>query len=224
MSYSIRVEPVPRRMRFSSREIFEILVAVVVLTIAFTLAQVGGLFRLQLYLQLGGGSFLLLLLGSSFLAVITAFVLHELAHKAVAQRYGCIAEFRYYLRGLALGVVTAMFGLMFAAPGAVVISGSVNARQHVRISAAGPGTNLAVAAAFIGVAFALGGVERGFTDIAATFVGSIAFVNLFLGFFNLIPFPPLDGSKIFALDKVIWIGMVAILAALFLDGASLGVF
>ncbi|MBI4415720.1 MAG: site-2 protease family protein [Euryarchaeota archaeon] len=223
MSYYIRVEPAPRRMRFSSREIFEILVAVVVLTIAFTLAQVGGLFRLQLYLQLGGGSFLLLLLGSSFVAVITAFVLHELAHKAVAQRYGCFAEFRFYLGGLALGVLTAMFGLMFAAPGAVVISGSVNARQHVRISAAGPGTNLAVAAGFIGVAFALGGVERG-TDIAATFVGSIAFVNLFLGFFNLIPFPPLDGSKIFALDKVIWIGMVAVLAALFLVGASLGVF
>ncbi|MFH1240586.1 MAG: site-2 protease family protein [Candidatus Diapherotrites archaeon] len=31
-----------------------------------------------------------------------------------------------------------------------------------------------------------------------------AYINMFLGLFNMIPFPPLDGSKIFRWNPIIW--------------------
>lgn len=57
------------------------------------------------------------------------------------------------------------------------------------VAVAGSATNLALALIF-------GLSARFFTDlptITLTLFGTIAFVNLFLGLFNLIPLPPLDG-------------------------------
>ncbi len=56
-------------------------------------------------------------------AALTGFVLHEMAHKIVAQRRGYWAEFRYSMIGLAISVFTAIFGFLFAAPGATVVGG-----------------------------------------------------------------------------------------------------
>jgi Zn-dependent protease len=170
------------------------------------------------------GLFVSVLLVSSFVAVVTAFLLHELAHKAVAQRYGCFAEFRYYPMGLVLGVLTAAFGFLFAMPGAVMISGYVGPRENVRISAAGPGTNMALAAVFLALAVGLGTTGGPTSNLVKQLVASIAYVNLFLGGFNLIPFPPLDGSKVFAFDKVLWVLMVAGLGGLYVAGVWLRAF
>jgi len=221
----VRIEPTRAGgMRFSNVEIQQILLAVGALTLAFALAMVGGLAGISDLSGRGEALLIGIIVLSSFVAVITAFLLHELAHKAVAQRYGCFAEFRAYPMGLFLGIVTAALGFLFAAPGAVMISGPVNARQHVRISAAGPGTNLVIATAFLGVALAIGSTTILLSDLVSSIVGSIAFVNLFLGGFNLVPFPPLDGAKIFAFDKPVWVGMVAALAAVGYVGWRLGLF
>jgi len=200
-------------MRFSSAEVTQILIAIGALTLAFTLAQIGGIYGIG-----GIGGFPTAVLGliavTSFVAVVTAFLLHELAHKAVAQAYGCYAEFRAFPMGLLFGILTAAFGFLFAAPGAVMISGPVSPRQNARISAAGPGTNFVLAAVFFALALALLGPSPRFYEPVPRLVASIGFVNLFLGGFNMVPFPPLDGSKIFAYNKALWIAMVAILAAL----------
>lgn len=211
-------------MRFSSQEVVQIFVAVAALTLAFALVLAGGLARIDALIRSGGPLLLLFVIGASFIAVVTAFLLHELAHKALAQRYGCFAEFRYYPMGLLLGILTAAFGFIFAAPGAVMISGPVNPRQHVRISAVGPGTNLVVAVLFVGLAVAIGATGSLTADLTSILVSTVAFVNLFLGGFNLIPFPPLDGSKIFAFDKPLWVGMVVLLALVYVGGRSVGVF
>lgn len=59
------------------------------------------------------------------------------------------------------------------------------------VALAGSATNL-----FLGIAFALvvryGGM-MGIPESAVAIASLISFTNLFLGFFNLIPFPPLDG-------------------------------
>ena len=206
VSYYVRVSP-QRGMRFSSTEIFQLLAAIAALTLAFTLTLGRGVGRIADLIRTFDPEFLLLL-GVSFVAVMTGFILHELAHKVVAQRYGCLAEFRYFPVGLLMGIVTAALGFIFAAPGAVVISGAVTPRQNSRISAAGPGTNLAVAAGFLGLAFVSGSGPPGLIDFL---VANVAFVNLLLGGFNLIPVPPLDGSKIFAFNKPMWVGLVVAL-------------
>jgi Zn-dependent protease len=66
----------------------------------------------------------------------------------------------------------------------------------------GPFINVSLAALFYLITIATtGGVSRIF--------GFIAFINAFLAFFNLLPFGPLDGMKIFNWRKEIWISLIA---------------
>jgi Zn-dependent protease len=185
----------------------------------------------------------LLIITGSFVAVLTAFFLHELAHKAIAQRSGAVAEYRHSPFGLLVGFLTASVGLMIAMPGAVVVSGSVSARQHVRISAAGPATNLAFAAAFIGLSLALGTAPGRFREPIPMFIGAIAFVNVLLAGFSLIPVPSIDfhrkiagrvpvhvtlvasdGFLTLASSKAAFATLVVALFALGIGGRMLGVF
>lgn len=59
------------------------------------------------------------------------------------------------------------------------------------VAVAGSATNILLAIIFgLLVRF---GVSFGLSEAVLSFAATIAFVNLFLGLFNLIPFPPLDG-------------------------------
>lgn len=68
------------------------------------------------------------------------------------------------------------------------------------VGAAGPGANLALALIFGLLArFLLGfadGASGAFISNFATIVGTVALLNLVLAFFNLVPIPPLDGSRV----------------------------
>jgi len=59
------------------------------------------------------------------------------------------------------------------------------------VAVAGSATNILLAVLF-GL-LARFGAEVGFDATALSLAATIAFINLFLGLFNLIPFPPLDG-------------------------------
>ncbi|MEM3086102.1 MAG: metalloprotease [Halobacteria archaeon] len=116
-----------------------------------------------------------------------AFVLHEMAHKVVAQRKGCWAEFRAFPRGLLLMLATALIGFLFAAPGAVMIAGTeIRRRDYGLIGAAGPLTNVLMA----GVALPV--LLTSFREVASLAV----YINLFLAGFNMLPFAPFDGEKV----------------------------
>ncbi|MBI4151751.1 metalloprotease [Candidatus Woesearchaeota archaeon] len=188
-------------IRTSSIELVDIAKAWLALSFAF--AAVFGGFNLVSG-QIGG--ILSIAFGKLFIiALLTAglgFLLHELAHKFVAQRYGCIAEFRsydqmiYFAVGLALAI-----GFIFAAPGAVMISGMITRRENGIISAAGPLTN-----------YVLGMIFLGLTTITSTNILLLALtvgfkINMWLGLFNMIPFGNFDGVKIFYWNIPVWIGM-----------------
>ena len=58
------------------------------------------------------------------IGVGSGFVLHELAHKFVAQRFGAYARYQLWESGLAFALVVALLtrgAFVFAAPGAVYI-------------------------------------------------------------------------------------------------------
>lgn len=137
----------------------------------------------------------------SLVATGTGFVLHELAHKYTAQRYGAAAEFRMWEPGLALAVLLPLFTpFFFAAPGAVWVYGPhLSVRQNGWVSLAGPLTNVAVALAFLALLLLLPAAGLAGAVLAAGFR-----INLWLAFFNLIPFPPLDGSKVIAWSPAAW--------------------
>lgn len=140
----------------------------------------------------------------SLVTVGAGFVLHELAHRSVARRFGAHAEYRAWQTGLIFAIISAFFGFVFAAPGAVYIYGNISRKQNGIISIAGPVTNIAVALAF-GL-LAISGLSQ-ITDL----VGGMGFrINMFLALFNLIPFGPLDGGKVFAWSKTAWAAAAAV--------------
>ncbi len=157
----------------------------------------------------------------SLIAVATGFIFHELAHRYVAIKYGMIARYRAWYLGLAAALIIALltakiFGNPFviAAPGAVVIMhyGMYDIsyiRQEYKIAAAGPLANIAVAIAAL-IASHLTGPPW------TSYIGFVGGVNAWLAFFNLIPIPPLDGSKIFRASIGSWVVMFVLAIALFI--------
>ena len=137
-------------------------------------------------------------------SVGTGFLLHELGHKLVAQRYGCFAEFRSFDQMLILAILMSFFGFVFAAPGAVMIQGPVGRKRNGMISAAGPIVNLVLALFFI---FILLIFPTGFLKVLA-FYGF--FINTWLALFNMIPFGIFDGAKVLRWDKKVYGIIVAI--------------
>lgn len=186
--------------RFSHTEIKHILISIIVLIIAFTFAFTNALYSLSSG-QFNVGYFILMAIIVT-VAVLTEFLLHELAHKFTAQKYGCWSEYRYTEIGLMLTLLTGFFGFVFAAPGVVWHSGHVTEKEEGKISAAGPVTNLGLAAIFFALWFLVPGA--GFLSLLLWFV---AWINVWVGAFNLIPIPPLDGSKIWKWSVAVYIGM-----------------
>jgi Zn-dependent protease len=186
------------KIRFSQVEITHILIGVAALTLAFTV---------YLYAGLASSLSLPVIVGVSALVVLAGFLFHELGHKFVAQRYGAWAEFRMYPLGLLLAVMMSFLGVLFAAPGAVYISGRVTRRQNGLISLAGPIVNLAIGGIFL-VAWLL--YPHGSIGLILNLV---AIMSLFLGGFNLIPIPPLDGYKIAIWSIPVYVTVVALTGA-----------
>lgn len=131
------------------------------------------------------------------------FLLHEMAHKVVAQHYNCWAEFRADIQMLALALLMSFFGFVFAAPGAVMIYGRISRKQNGHISLAGPLINLIIAILLllIGLFFATGSFGK---DI----ISYGLMINAWLALFNLLPFWNFDGAKIWKWNKVVYIIML----------------
>ena len=106
----------PRRtVRFSRRELRDLGAAWVALGVAFTIFLGRGVIQGLLAGTVGAGT-AARLFALSMLTVGTGFLLHELAHKVVAVRFGQVAAFRadYGMLGLAALFVPVVFAPGFA--------------------------------------------------------------------------------------------------------------
>ncbi|MFB6078594.1 MAG: metalloprotease [Halarchaeum sp.] len=181
---------------FGSREIRDLIVAWVALGVAFTF-----FFERVTVTTIGayvGSRAFLAALAVSLLTAGVGFLLHELAHKVVAVRYGQVAAFRADYGLLALAVLGGLAGFLFAAPGAVVHRGRLTERQGGLIALAGPVTNLALAAVFAPLAFL--GVDLAIRGVS---------INLLLAGFNMLPVGPLDGNTVRRWSLPVYVAVAA---------------
>lgn len=136
-------------------------------------------------------------------AILVAIVFHELAHGFTAYLLGdptAKNKGRLTLNPIkhidAAGFLLFIFaGFGWAKPVPVNTSYFKNRKLGtILVSIAGPLTNfiLAIIAAFI---LSLGMIQ---SEMVLNIISSIIFYNIVLGVFNLLPFPPLDGSKVLA--------------------------
>ncbi|MCL4314296.1 MAG: hypothetical protein M1454_01010 [Candidatus Thermoplasmatota archaeon] len=182
----------------NDQEIKDILVAVAILTAAFLIVDLSYYGRATLLAYFG------IFLTAALVSVLSAFLMHELSHRYVARRFGQYAYFKLWPMGAMLALITSVFGIIFAAPGAVYYHGYLSdSRTNGIISAAGPGMNIA-----LGTIFAVLGTISG-EFIFSTILIEAARLNFWFGFFNMIPFWQLDGAKVFHWNNEIFLLMIA---------------
>ncbi|MDY6818829.1 MAG: metalloprotease [Halobacteriales archaeon] len=185
------------RITFSTRELRDLLAAWVALGLAFA-------FFLDRSLAVGllrtpSGSALMALAGmvvKSLLTVGIGFLLHELAHKIVAIRFGQTAAFRADYGMLGIAIAAGLAGFLFAAPGAVHHRGHISPRENGLIALAGPIVNLVLATVFLPLVF-LGGILGEIGNLGVL-------INVFLAAFNMLPFGPLDGRKVLDWNRLVF--------------------
>ncbi len=186
-----------------SKELKDLVISALVLALVFGIALSGG-FRAFLAPQS-----LIIVFLMSIVAVSLGFVLHEIGHRFVARRFGCFAEYTMWPTGLILALVVSFFGFVFAAPGAVMIypgaGATLTKRKVGLISITGPAMNLCLALVFL------------LLDMAYPMLlfSLGARINTWLAIFNLIPFGPLDGAKIFRWHKGAWLAAIGVGIGLF---------
>jgi Zn-dependent protease len=139
-----------------------------------------------------------------------AFLLHELAHKFTAQRFGYWAEFRLNTMGVMITVLSFFSPFKLVAPGAVLIAGLMYGDDYGKISLAGPVTNIAQAAVYL----VIGLLSR--TPVVRYLMYLGVIINSSLALFNLLPFGLFDGVKVFRWDWRIWLSAIAIAGMLYL--------
>lgn len=154
----------------------------------------------------------------SIIILIYSAILHEIAHGLMAQRLGDpTAKLMGRLTlnpknhidpfmSIALPLILILSGspVVFAAAKPVPVD-PFNLRDGRKdmaiVSLAGPATNISIAilAALIIKILGIASIFGSFQIYMLWFLLIVVKLNLLLAIFNLIPIPPLDGSKIFAL-------------------------
>ena len=189
----------------------------------------------------------------SLLVLIYSAILHEIAHGFVAYRLGdptakLMGRLTLDPRSHIDPVMSILLPLVLILSGSPIIFGAAkpvpvdpfnlhDGRKDIAlVSLAGPATNFLLAAIAALLIKLLGFVSLGTEAelLSGWFLLIVVRLNLLLGIFNLLPIPPLDGSKIFALllpekeaAAYLSIGMVGIFILFFLllfpiGGFSLG--
>nr|QNO48082.1 hypothetical protein NKOHCHHF_00007 [Methanosarcinales archaeon ANME-2c ERB4] len=199
-------------MKIDLKETIHLLASLVVLTVAFAYPSTEPTMLAVIALSVGSG-----------------FIFHELGHKFTAQRFGYTAVYEASPMGLLLAIFLKIItGVVFAAPGAVMIRKRqsyysnddryydmlTQSRETWKIALAGPLINVALAVVFMGIMF--------LSDSALMQTMGLygAYVNVFLAGFNMIPFGPLDGAKVFKHNPAMWgfVGLPLVLMFLIISG------
>ena len=189
--------------KFTGKEIRDLIISFIVIALGFSILYSNKSFDEILFY------FPIVAVG-----VGAGFIFHELGHKFAAMHYGYWAEYQLWPTGLLIALVSSFFGFIFAAPGAVYIySQGMTDTENGLVSLAGPVVNIVLGLIFLVILSTVS-----ITDYTSYIIALICLlgtrINFFLATFNLLPIPPLDGSKVMAWSLPIWLIVFAISAIL----------
>lgn len=186
----------------------------------------------------------LLLLSRAFV-IFCCLPIHELAHGYTAYMLGDNTAknhgrltFNPFAQLSPIGTIMMfLFGIGYANPVPINPANFKNPKKGMALTAlAGPVSNLLMGFVSVFLAYMLRAVAgTAVIEILSLFFYYAAMVNVSLAVFNLIPVPPLDGSRVFSIflsdeqyfkimryERYIMIGLMVLLFAGFLDGIISG--
>lgn len=192
-------------MKFDRKEIFELVKAGTLISLAFSILFYADIFTLF------SKEFAIYFLISLFTVGI-GFLFHELMHKSIAQKYGLSANFKASNQMLFLALVMSLFGFIIAAPGAVMIKGlNISKSKNGKISLAGPLANIILALIFLILLFAINVEGVLFLTLSLGLK-----INSLLAAFNLLPIQGIDGKKVYDWDKTVYFIVFILAVSLFI--------
>ncbi|MCK9581298.1 MAG: peptidase M50 [Methanoregula sp.] len=207
--------------RITRREEADLFVAWMAIAVSFAIINIApyGILGLNIRIDLFNA---VLYFGIALITVGIGFILHEMAHKFAAIRFGYWAEFRKDNVMLLIAVVmAALVGFVFAAPGATVIYSTdgrmLTREQNGMISAAGPATNLLLCIPFA-VLIMLSGGPAALHSVNGSLLAIVGLagiqINAMLATFNLLPVSVLDGKKVLAWSLPAFILLIGLSVAI----------
>jgi Zn-dependent protease len=150
---------------------------------------------------------------TSIVIVFFSFFCHEMLHEFVAKKLGCMATYKLWPMGILLGIMSIVLGLIglknLFIP--IMIVGATEIMPYrfgrwgfkvVKLSARDLGI-IAIAGTGLNVFFAVF-----FKLFSGPIFHNLSYFNGLFALFNLIPIPPLDGSKIFLWKMWLWLFLV----------------
>lgn len=144
---------------------------------------------------------------------MTAFLFHEFGHRQVAIHFGLQTKFRLLTFGMLItlfGLVSGIMSLLgggigfpaLALPGAVVVLGLDKIDRTTGLcKAAGPIVNLIYGSILLMISFIIPKNSYPLNNL----IGVAAYLNFWLGLFNMIPIGILDGQNIWKWNKKIFL-------------------
>ncbi|WP_296881159.1 site-2 protease family protein [uncultured Methanobrevibacter sp.] len=202
-------------IKFTSSEVRDLIIAFIVISLCFAIANAGRNVNAILHL-----------LPMIMVGVGAGFILHELGHKFVSMKYGYWAEFKLWPQGLIFALITSFFGFVFAAPGAVYTYANYMTDEiNGKISVAGPVVNIILAIIFLAICIAVyPSAFHSQTSVLILNICALGFnINSFLAVFNLLPIGNLDGSKVLRWNIGIWLITIAIAGIMTYMSMTIGV-
>jgi Zn-dependent protease len=144
---------------------------------------------------------------------MTAFLFHEFGHRQVAIHFGLQTKFRLLTFGMLITLIGLVSGIMsllgggigfpaLALPGAVVVLGLDKIDRTTGLcKAAGPIVNLVYGSILLMVSFIIPKDLYPLNNL----IGVAAYLNFWLGLFNMIPVGILDGQNIWKWNKKVFL-------------------
>lgn len=206
----------PRKSRFSKREIRDLGIAVLLVTLV-GFALIGGpplgiIRAIQILPGLIAGGYWWYPVGMIGLFAF-AFLTHELAHKFVAQNYGMYSEFRMIPQGYYLSLIAILFAVPIFGTGVVDTRGAKSLEEGAKSTLAGPIANLVLGGVFLAAIEIIVAIQGGLSFPLGLILQYGMILNAMLGLFNMVPLYPFDGYIVMKWNRNLWIvATVALLA------------